>query len=74
MYKVKVCIKTNQNLLSSRISIDRMHFIWYGFFSSVHTSLLKAMYEINVTRLCLIVLICICTHDGAPGASLYCMG
>lgn len=27
MYKVKVCPKTNQNLLSSTISVDRVHFI-----------------------------------------------
>lgn len=42
MYKVKVCIKTNQNLLSSRISIDRMHFIWYGFFFFCSHLLIKS--------------------------------
>lgn len=31
--------------------------------SSVHTFLLKEMFEINVTHLCLIVLICICMHQ-----------
>lgn len=73
MYKVKVCIKTNQNLLSSRISIDRLHFIWYVFLCS---HLLDRGNEWDKCYpQCLIVLICISGVTGCVlGARIRCSG